>query len=391
MNVLVLTPDRVGSTLLQRLITIYMQFLQCDRPIINLHELTNGLELYWNSTLKQKVLGRAQDTGYFQTLPEIRKLLEQCSHYKTSRLARYHIRNRQDSIADQLDFYKYLNDNFYIISARRENLLEHALSWCIYVHSRRLNVYSHHEKFEVFGDLYKDKISVERLNLEKYLDEYVEYLDWCNRHFTIHSYFHYDQDRTRLEQYILGLDIFRQTNKITWDNQYDINFDDWNRCHYLCSDISGLSQGLQTQKLLSHQPGSNLSLQVPEKLSVRSVTESLNPTDQMFLKTHGTAYLRTSNQIKQLVAARILPTGIPIKLQTLIEKRLLIENWEDVVSWYNSWCSRTGHGIPYSPEDLAQQAINESCNYHAVDQQSCQKTDADQLESHYQANVPPQA
>ena len=43
MNVLILTPDAVGSTLLQRTITIYMQFHEFDRPTINLHELTNGL------------------------------------------------------------------------------------------------------------------------------------------------------------------------------------------------------------------------------------------------------------------------------------------------------------------------------------------------------------
>ena len=56
MNVLILTPDAVGSTLLQRLITIYMQFHSYDRPVINLHELTNGLVKYHNEKFNQEVL-----------------------------------------------------------------------------------------------------------------------------------------------------------------------------------------------------------------------------------------------------------------------------------------------------------------------------------------------
>ena len=42
MNVLILTPDRVGSTLLQRLITVYANLNENQQPLtINLHELTN--------------------------------------------------------------------------------------------------------------------------------------------------------------------------------------------------------------------------------------------------------------------------------------------------------------------------------------------------------------
>ena len=124
MNVLILTPDRVGSTLLQRLLTVYMLRREFDKPVINLHELTNGLERYYNTTLNQEVLGKPKGThwGYHQTLPEIQDLLQSADHYKTSRLAHYHIVNRQDSINDQIKFYEYLNENFFIISCRRENL-----------------------------------------------------------------------------------------------------------------------------------------------------------------------------------------------------------------------------------------------------------------------------
>ena len=111
MNVLILTPDRVGSTLLQRLITVYMLRKGFDRPVINLHELSNGLTKYYNTTLNQEVLGKPKGTqwGYFQTLTEVQDLLKSVDHYKTSRLAHYHIVNRQDSVAEQIKFYEYIN------------------------------------------------------------------------------------------------------------------------------------------------------------------------------------------------------------------------------------------------------------------------------------------
>ena len=49
--------------------------------------------------------------GYYQSLAEITSLLDRADHFKTSRLALYHIVNRKDTIADQLSFYEYLNKN----------------------------------------------------------------------------------------------------------------------------------------------------------------------------------------------------------------------------------------------------------------------------------------
>ena len=121
MNVLILTPDRVGSTLLQRLLTVYMLRRQFDKPVINLHELTNGLEKYYNTTLNQEVLGKPKGTewGYFQSLAEIEDLLNSVDHYKTSRLAHYHLVNRRDTLSEQLKFYDYLNkevDKYHLLA-----------------------------------------------------------------------------------------------------------------------------------------------------------------------------------------------------------------------------------------------------------------------------------
>ena len=90
---------------------------QYDKPVINLHELTNGLNINYNTTYGREMLSKPpmwerDKWGYHQSLNEIIDLLESADHYKTSRLALYHIINRQDSLADQLRFYNYVNENF---------------------------------------------------------------------------------------------------------------------------------------------------------------------------------------------------------------------------------------------------------------------------------------
>jgi hypothetical protein len=397
MNVVILTPDRVGSTLLQRLITIYMQFHYFDQPVINLHELTNGVMRYYSPVFNREVLGKdANDRwGYHQTLPEIRDLLSSVDHYKTSRLAQYHIKNRQDSIGDQLPFYQYLNDNFFVISAQRENLLEHALSWCIYVVSRNLNVYSAQDKFHHFARVYQDRITVDRTNLLRYLDTYVEYLDWVNRHFHVNSYFVYDQHMGNLEKYILDLPVFNaQAKKITWQDSFDIEFADWNRCHYLCSDMSGISTQLDPEQLqigYNDRRGlENLELAPVPQLTVSDVIKSLGTADRQFLHANGVRYKRSSQHLQELVDNKILVTGVPIKLQTMMEKRLLVRNFAETVGWYNEWVERTGVGQPYTEAALLESAAKEIRKYHAVGLElDHEKADAPH-ESPHLTNDPPQ-
>ena len=112
MNILILTPDRVGSTLLQRLVTVYANINQPEKLTVNLHELTNGLAIYHNDFYGIEMLGKKENTwGYHQTLSEIVNLLENSKTDITSRLAYYHLKNRQDSIQDRLSFYEYLNNS----------------------------------------------------------------------------------------------------------------------------------------------------------------------------------------------------------------------------------------------------------------------------------------
>ena len=381
MNVLILTPDAVGSTLLQRLITIYMQFHNYDRPVINLHELTNGLVKYHNEHFGHDVLGKKADKwGYYQSLEQVVELLGSVDHYKTSRLAHYHIRNRQDSLAQQIPFYQYLNDNFYIISCRRHNVFEHALSWCLSKVTKKLNVYSGDEKIDTFFDLYKTGIDIDPNSLIQTLNAYRDYVKWCNDHFNVASYFYYDEHLPRIEKYILNLPIFsQQTKSLSWQDNFDIDFDTWNQCRYIESDLGTLaldqpekfaqltnSAEITKKNISMHQlfltgyqdvadpswPSistvaeyKNLTVQIRDEVEKKhglSVpTHPLSkwlPVDhQNFLDQHQHKYQTALTNISTMVASGIIMGPPPVKKQTLAEKKHIIKNYNHLLEIYNQW------------------------------------------------------
>jgi hypothetical protein len=391
MNVLILTPDAVGSTLLQRLITIYMQFHHYDKPVINLHELTNGLVKYYNADFAQEVLGKKNGKwGYYQSLEEIVGLLDSVDHYKTSRLAQYHIKNRQDPLPDQISFYQYLNDNFYIISCRRHNVFEHALSWALNKVTKKLNVYSTDEKIENFFNLYQTGIVVDPDSLIQTLETYKTYLEWCENHFNVASYFYYDQHLQNIESYILNLPIFAGQPQLTsWQQQFGIDFDTWNRCHYLKGDVGALAldhqdefskipfkslnlspteinfikhyqdianpswptiDGVEDYKKLpehiQHEAENQFNLTVPlDNTETRSTVailqqsfENLLPVAHTeFLNHHEKTYQYTNDAISKMVEQKLLISPPPMKKQTLAEKKYIIKNYEQCLEVYNRW------------------------------------------------------
>lgn len=364
MNVIVLTPDRVGSSLLQKILTVTMQGYNYGKPVINLHELTNGLELYSSNKFKQTVLGKPEKEkwGYYQSLEEIVNLLTQADHYKVSRLAQYHLLNRKDSLKDQLSFYKYINDNFYIISARRTNLFEHALSWCIVGFSKSLNVYSHEEKIYIFKNLYRKRITIDQTVLTEYLDKYLGYLEWVKNHFNINSVFNYEQHMPDLENYVDNLDIYPDnTCKKTWQDIYGISWNKWNKMHYLISDMSGFSNQLSYNKtvpLLDAPENKNILLNSMNLIELMS-RDSLSLQHQELLKNNMEDYLKVYTTITDMVEDRTLVAGIPIKLQTLAEKAMLVKNFKECVDTFNEWAIKNQKGSILTATQLEQQAIDE--------------------------------
>jgi hypothetical protein len=378
MNVLILTPDAVGSTLLQRLITIYMQFYEFDRPVINLHELTNGLESYFSSDFNCQILSkrRVQNWSYYQTLEEIVQLLASVDHYKTSRLAQYHIQRRQDPMSQQIPFYRYLDENFFIIACRRKNIFEHALSMTINSITKRLNVYSHQEKINVFLDMYANPIDIDQAVLHQNLESYREYLNWSQNHFNIGSYFDYDQHINDPESYILNLPIFSsQQKKITWQEKFDISLNDWNRYHWIPSDIGRLSdsdiKSIQAPKQNNDQHSplalyqkialpdwpavhhvdelNDLPVQIKHEFQLmlnqntphRELPAALYTAEiQQFLQDKNPGYVKAQSAMERMQQLDILVSPPPIKKQTLQDKMRIIKNQQQCLETYNNWAQK---------------------------------------------------
>lgn len=379
MNVLMLTPDRVGSTMLQRVLTVYMLRRGFDKPVINLHELSNGIEKYYNTEIGQEVLGKPKniDQVYYQSLSEVVELLDSVDHYKTSRLAHYHLVKRQDSIAEQLPFYEYLNNNFYIISCRRRNLLEHAVSWAINSHTKRLNVYSAQEKVEVFNELYQNPITVDRELIWTKLDDYKNYVEWCGRYFNVQSYFNYEDSINNLEEYIMNLDFMRNSENNTWNDMFGQDFDEWNKMHKTIPDLLLKNEGGDTRitpytALISDWnvvKGNDWPLLPPPDLetadlpvAIKEDIKSKLDLPTLYVSEEKAAYIKKNlpkykeafDQIDRARDSGFLVSNIPIKLQTFEEKKQLIKNFDECIDYYNQWATRTGFADTYNADDHAQ-------------------------------------
>jgi len=173
MHYLILTPDGVGSTILQRLLTMTLHIEQND--VINTHELTNGL------SIKNNIAVKNYDLKYSQSLEEIENILLQSQEQTilVSRLAKYHLDNRKDNANDCDNFYRFLNTYFKKkIMCVRENIFEYAMSWSIRKKSGILNVYNKKDR---------DRVSQVSEVDENYFiskcQQYVKYIDWVEQNF----------------------------------------------------------------------------------------------------------------------------------------------------------------------------------------------------------------
>lgn len=342
MNVIILTPDRVGSTLLQRLLTVYTHINFSEPLTVNLHELTNGLVAYDNESLGRRMLGKKSDGwGYHQSLSKIVDLIADCGHDVISRLAHYHIKNRNDNKSDQLSFYRWINENFFIIAARRKNLLEHAMSWAIAVESKKLNVYSAQEKFDCFKKLSENGITVQKDLLVKYLNQYEQYWNWVDDHFQVNAYFEYERDLPDIENFILNLNVFSNKNKpINWSDRFDISWNDWNRMHYL--------------------------------LSLVPFDHHFSSEEKTFMQQSIDVYTGCRIAIQDLQDQGILVSGIPVKLHTLQEKTKVITNSAQCLLEYNRWAGSKNlpYALSYTPSDVTQTAMIEHASWNSGQERS---------------------
>ena len=176
MNVLILTPDGVGSTILQRIITLALHLNQID--VVNCHELTNGL------IVKNNKIYKDFSFNYSQNLDDVIALLQQSKFSVVSRLAKYHLDNRKDDLNSQKKFYNFLKSfNDKILVCRRKNIFEYAMSWSIREKSQVLNVYQKKHRIAV-----REVDSVDSLFFLKKCQEYVRYVQWIEENFKDYNY-----------------------------------------------------------------------------------------------------------------------------------------------------------------------------------------------------------
>jgi hypothetical protein len=146
------------------------------------------------------------------------------------------------------------------------------------------------------------------------------------------------------------LDIFPEQERRSWDDIFSIPWHDWNKCHKLLSDF-----GATDMKLLADYSDKNIS----KELTPALLQNNLSLVDQNYLAMHGKKYVSAYKGIEQLVMQGTLVSGVPIKLQTLAEKKKIIKNFDECVEVYNNWVDENNMGEKYTSEDIKLIANNE--------------------------------
>lgn len=278
-KILILTPDGVGSTLLQRSLCIWGNLQDI---FSNPHELTNGL------VLKDNIIQKDWSIGYNQSLSDIIEILELNQTNLIVRLAHYHILFRNDPPEELKNFYQYLNDNFQIVSCHRQNILEYAMSWAIRDIKKALNVYSFKEKFLVHpkDDTFKLSTKV----IQSKLIDYTNYQLWVADHFPNSHKFYYESINN-LDDFI-SLLLDRSTTEMV--DAFKISMSQY--C--LMSNTHNLKDIEREQAL--------------KLINLR-------------------AY------INDLVKRKLMPNGLPLKMNSFNSKVKKTENFTEILETYNVW------------------------------------------------------
>ena len=310
MNYLVLTPDGVGSTYLQRALTLFLNSSNIE--YFNTHELLNGLALDKNNNLYKS------PQGYDQSLEEIVELLKNNQANIVSRLAEYHVEKRSQGIIggpgkppspeiiernakeDYTFLYDACNNKFFdkILYCTR-NPFEYALSWSIRKFTGKLNVYSIVERLSVHRDSTTYDVDVDFMTNK--LNQYQRYIYWVRDNFP------YAQE---------------------------VNYED------IHSNID---------KVLAKITGSKFSMKDKWKITLQEHSVMLYKFSKMYndffknyqIETFFDYSDRLIDYQKKLATERKLVQGVPIKMTTLEEKKNRITNFSQCVDTYNEWAGKT--------------------------------------------------
>ena len=315
-NYLILTPDGVGSTYLQRALTVYLHSAGLD--YWNTHELLNGLGLLEGNLYKD------WNFQYSQTIPEICGLLESTSNNLVSRIAQYHITGRlRNNKEDYQQLYDTCNKKFDKIFYCIRDPFEYALSWSIRERTNTLNVYSVKERNDIHSPNTKHLIDLDFFN--KKLERYSDYEYWANDNFNITRDVNYDdnhRDVDSMMKELTGLDH-------NVEDRFGISLQDYSTVRYMTSMYT------QTKD----------KKWIPEKNKCKFTLELHD-----FIRTIAFDYYK-------------MTSIIPVKMNTMQDKQKRVINFDDAVEVYNKWTSTTNSHMPISQEDITQRISSESKIY----------------------------
>jgi hypothetical protein len=352
-----------------------------DNPTVAVKEIIAGINKHYKSKIGCVILDRPNTSqlDYSQNLEEIVDLLDSVNYNKICRLGYRSTEIRNDPPEQQNKFYKYLNENFYIIGCYRKNLFEYALSSAISSHSAVYNTSSIKEKLNKISSLIDSKLVIDKTELIKYLIQYKNYIEWSEENFQIQSRFYYEDSINHIEDYILNLDIMKDCD--SWEDMFGQSWDDWYLCHQLLSKtiVNGTNQLSIDDQLLDFkwnefkgadwpdladvttEKFNSLPTNIQEEIASKfdlsfckdKIQLSLNDQTLSFLHRHLDTYKKINFQILDLVKKGYLFDAISIKLTSLAEKKSLIKNFNEALGWYNEWAIQNNVDV-YSDDQLTQ-------------------------------------
>jgi len=313
-NYLILTPDGVGSTYLQRALTVYLNSAGLD--YWNTHELLNGLGLQEGKLYKDWKL------KYSQTVPDICNLLQSTNNNLVSRIAQYHITGRlEEKKENYQQIFDTCNSKFDRIFYCTRDPFEYALSWSIRRNTNILNVYNIKERIDVHGNDIKQNIDLKFFNRK--LEQYSRYEYWAEDNFNI-------------------------TQSVAYDNIHH-NIDD------VMKELTGLDHNVEERFGISLQDYSTVRYLISMYIQTKD-------KKYQFDKVKTLGVLKLKKFIQGMLYLR-LPNEIPVKMNTMQDKQDRIANFDDAVEVYNRWSTTTNNYMPISQEDIARRISTESKIY----------------------------
>ena len=181
-----------------------------------------------------------------------------------------------------------------------------------------------------------------------------------------------------------------------WEDMFGQKFDHWNACHRLIPNLflRNNTDIKNSKKLLINTcPISNKSWkqirgtdwpetwndfgkqELPEiiqqeiesRLSLQTV--QVTNDEYNFFSNNLFAYKKAICHTEKLKDDGFLVSGIPLKLQSLTEKKQIIKNFNECVTWYNQWVNKNNFGKHYSESELDLLAHNEELKLNSPVQQ----------------------